>query len=328
MPNGNPIDKYSDIETDALALADRAKGAEILKNLADVRNSYQTLRIQRLQLKTTRFATWVPLLALIITLIGTTITLVVQNKQFNTTLGEQRQQSERAATLQRDASEDAQWREALKSVSFKDQPVLGAFAMQGFFRSPRYDSQARAIASALLTDIPNVNAFDEVITRIRDNTTDANFTDLSVVAQMLGFAQRVRFHMKGAASKDNTAFLIEDVDEINPVPKDLAGDSDQRTKVAAWEIDTASRCLRQVWKRAEKPASPARRVLTGMVLENAKSDAENFDGLNFSRANLSFGILYNASFRGANFNQAKLKDVYVQKVALDDADFSGVSNSL
>jgi hypothetical protein len=318
-------DKYSALEAYAFALDDKAKSVEILKNLADARNSHELLRIQLLQLKTGRFATRVPLLALIFTLIGTTITVVVQNKQFNTTLREQRQQSESVATLQRDASEDAHWREALKSVSFKDQPVLGAFAMQGFFRSPRYDSQSRAIASALLTGIPNVNAFDEVITRIRDNTTDTNFTDLSVVAQMLGFAQRARFHIKGAASKGNTSFLIEDVDEINPDPKDLASDSDQRTKVAAWEIDTASQCLRRVWKRTEKPISPEGKVLTGMVLENAKSDGENFDGLNFSRANLSFGILYNASFRGANFTGAKLKDIYVREVALNDADFSKVT---
>src|SRR5882762_5771043 len=233
MSDGGPVanaaqahrsDKYSALEASALTLEDKAKSAEILKNLADARNSDEMLRIQLLQLKTTKFATWVPLLTPICTLIGTTITVVVQNKQLNTTLREQRQQSESVATLQRDASEDAQWREALKSVSF----VLGAFAMQGFFRSPRYGSQARAIASALLTDIPNVNAFDEVLSRIRDNTTGTNFTDLRVVAQMLGFAQRARFHMKGAA--------------------------------------------------------------------------ENFDGLNFTRANLNFAILYNASSKGANFN--------------------------
>src|SRR5260370_3140369 len=293
-------DKYAPLEAYALALDDKAKGAEILKNLADARNSDEMLRSQLRQLKANRFVTWVPLLALIFTLLGTTITVAAQNRQFKTTLREQRQQSDSVASLQRDASEDAQWREALKSVSFKDQPVLGAFAMQGFFRSPRYGSQALAVASALLTGIPNGNAFDEVISRIRDNTTDENFTDLSVVAQMLGFAQRERYHMKEAASKHNTPFLMEDGDEINPDPKDLVGDSEQRPQVAALKIHTASQCLRQVWRKTENTVLPARKTLTGIVLENAKSPRpkEAFNDLNFSGANLSFGILYNASLKG------------------------------
>lgn len=277
--------------------------------------------------------TIVAVLAALIAFAGTVMTLIYQNKQFDTTLREQQKQSQRVVDLQRDAAEDAQWRESLKSVSFKDQPALGAFAMQGFFSSPRYSSQARAIASALLADIPNVNAFDEVITRIRDNTVPSNFPDLSAVAQMLGFTQRMRFHIKGAASREKTPFLIEDVDEISPNPKNLSSDSDQRTKVAAWEIDTASQCLRQVWKRdggtesadTERPISPVNKVLTGIVLENAKSTTANFDGLDFSKANLNFCILYNASFKSANFDGAKLKDVYVRNAILTDANLSHVT---
>jgi hypothetical protein len=318
-------DQYDLLEAAALdqaqrapTLDERAKNIEILKNIAEARSSAQTSKNQQRTLFLITAAT--PLLALIVT----AITIIVQYRQFQKTLGQQAV-----------ANEDAQWREALKSVSFADQPSsqIGAIAMQGFFASPRFRSQARTIAGALLTNVPNVNAFDEVLSRMRDNTVDRNFTDLSVVGQMLGYAQRMRYHISGAASKENTPFLIEDVDEIDPNPTNLDRDRDQQVKVAAWELDTASQCLRQVWKRkgtlqsaeTDRPVSPSRKVLTGIVLENAKSVEQNFDGLNFSGANFDFGILYNASFRGANFSEAKLKNVYFRGVVLTDADFSGVT---
>jgi uncharacterized protein YjbI with pentapeptide repeats len=56
------------------------------------------------------------------------------------------------------------------------------------------------------------------------------------------------------------------------------------------------------------------------VLENA-----NFDGLDFTGTDFSFGILLNSSSKGTHFNGATLKDTHVRKVALDNADFSGVT---
>jgi len=324
MSNGGTHhpDKYGALEAIALAhgqqastIDEHAKSAQILKDIADARSADKTRRLQGRQLAVTTLANAAPLLALVISVFT-----------FTATLREQRQQSEKNATLQTEANEDAQWREALKSVSFKDDlsSEVGAFVMQGFFHSKRYGAQARTIACALATNIPNVNAFDEVITRVRDNTDETNFPDLGVVAQMLGFAQRARFHISGAASKENTPFLIEDVDEIDVDPKSTH-DQNQQVKIAAWELDTASQILRQVWKRSEKPVSPVGKTLTGIVLENAKTSSQNFDDLDFSKADLSFAILYNARFKKARFNQAKLKDVYFREVVLDNADFSGVT---
>ena len=309
MPNGNPandIDKYSAIETHALALEDKAKSAEILKNLADVRNSYEMLRIQQSQLKTAKVSARVPIAALIATIIVSVVTLVYQN------------------ALQREASEDAQWREALKSVSFRDpmSSQIGALTMQGFFGSLRYGSQAREIASILLTNVPNVNVFDEVMERMGPAHTDStNFGDLIGIGQMLGFTQRARFHIQGAASRENTPFLMEAVSEVEVNPKDL-DDIDQRTKVAAWQLDTMSSTLRDVWtnKDPQKRLSPANQRLQGVVLENVR-----FEDLDFTGANFDWGILCNASFKHAHFNHATLKDVYVRKVALDDADFTDVT---
>ncbi len=290
---------------------EKAKLAETLKNLADARSSHELLRIKRSLLRTTAFAVW--------------IAVIVVVALAYMTISEQRKQPERLAALQRDANEDAQWREALKLVSFRDpaSSQIGVFAMQGFFGSPQYSAQARAIAGLLLPNVSNVYAFDEVLARMGPPHTDrSNYQDLTGIAQMLGLDQRARNHISGAAMKKNTPFLMESVSAMRAGSKDSDRDKDQQTRVAAWELDSMSRTLRRLWtdKDPKKRLSPGGWPLSGAVLENG-----DFDGLDFSETDFSFGILFNASFQGARFNKATLKDAYVRKVALDDADFSGVT---
>ena len=289
---------------------EKAKLAETLKNVADARSSNELVRIKRSQLRTTAFAAWIAIIGVV------TLAFV--------TISEQRKQSERLAVLQREANEDAQWREALKSVSFRDPATsqMGVLAMQGFFGSPQYSSQARAIAALLLPNVSNVYAFDEVLSTMGPPHTDrGNYHDLTGIAQMLGLDQRAKFHISGAASRKNTPFLMESRGAMKANPKDFDRDKDQQTRVAAWELDTVSRTLRSVWtdKDPQKRLSPSGWQLSGAVLENA-----SFDGLDFTETDFSFGIVFNSSFKGARFDRATLKDTYLRKVALDDADFSGV----
>jgi len=289
---------------------EKAKLAETLKNVADARSSNELVRIKRSQLRTTAFAAW-------IAIIGVVALAFVS-------ISEQRKQSERPAVLQREANEDAQWREALKSVSFRDpaSSQMGVLAMQEFFGSPQYSSQARSIAALLLPNVSNVYAFDEVLSTMGPPHTDrGNYHHLTGIAQMLGFDQRAKFHISGAASKKNTPFLMESLGAIKANPKDLDRDKEQQTRVAAWELDTVSRTLRSVWtdKDPQKRLSPSGWQLSGAVLENA-----SFDGLDFTETDFSLGILFNSSFKRTHFDGATLKDTYLRKVALDDADFSGV----
>ena len=116
-------------------------------------------------------------------------------------------------------------------------------------------------------------------------TDRGNYPDLTGIAQMLGFDQRAKFHISGAASKKNTPFLME---SLGANPKDFDRDKDQETRVAAWELDTVSRTLRSVWtdKDSQKRLSPSGWQLSGAVLENA-----SFDGLDFTETDFSFGIL-------------------------------------
>jgi uncharacterized protein YjbI with pentapeptide repeats len=47
--------------------------------------------------------------------------------------------------------------------------------------------------------------------------------------------------------------------------------------------------------------------------------------LDFSGAHLDFGIFSKARFKGARFNRATLKDLYVHEAILTGADFGGVT---
>ena len=151
---------------------EKAKLAETLKNVADARSANELLRIKRSQIRTTAIVAWIPI-------------MVVVALAFMA-ISEQRKQSERLAVLQREANEDAQWREALKLVSFRDpaSAQIGVLAMQGFFGSSQYSSQARAIAGLLLPSVSSVYAFDEVLSRMGPPHTDrGNYHDLTGIAQ-------------------------------------------------------------------------------------------------------------------------------------------------
>jgi uncharacterized protein YjbI with pentapeptide repeats len=307
LPRKRP--KYSLLETGALTEAQesptleiRAKNVETLKNLNEA-------RFQRWQ----AFATVVPLLALVVT----ALTLTYQTRQ-------QQKQAEKEAETQRNASEDSQWREAMKLVSFRDpfSSQVGALAMQSFFSSSRYGTHARAIAGALLTNVSSVSTFDEVISQMKAHTNVANYGDLIGVAQMLGFSQRARFHIKHTASSQNTPYLTDDVGDIDPNPRDLEHNDLQKTKVAAWELDTVSNKLRQLWigYNGQVPLSPHGWDLAGVVVEDGI-----YDNLDFARANFNYGILYNASFKDVSFKEASFRNTYVRDVKLNGADFAGVT---
>jgi Pentapeptide repeats (8 copies) len=198
--------------------------------------------------------------------------------------------------------------------------------MQGFFDTG-HGSQAMTIASSLLSNIPNVGIFDAVLVDIRNRTTDdRNLSHLSAVARALGLAQREKNRIVGAASKANTPFLNETVDAFYVDPKSIDHDPKRQLKVAAWELDSASQYLKDTWKRHENPISPGYKPLTCIVLENAQTETDNFNDLDFSQSDLSFSILSNAHFKRVKFAKVNLTGAYVRNVILTDADFHGVTS--
>jgi hypothetical protein len=307
---------YLELESRALELTKKAqtpdelaKSTESLKNIKEARNFARNTNFQH---NLSVLSAVTPLLALFATIYS----YHSQASQFQQTLSEQRR-----------GSVDAQWRDALKLVSFTDphSSGVGALAMLSFFGTD-HGPEAVTIASSLLPNVSNVGIFDKVLAAIRDKTAeDNNFANISSVARALGMAQRAKYHIAGAASKENTPFLMETVDAFYLDPKSIEDDPRQQLNVSAWDLDTTSQFLKDLWKTHGKPSAD-HKPLTGIVLENAHTDYDNFDGLDFSYSDLSFAILTNANFKRAKFVGANLSGAYVQKVDLTDADFRSVTS--
>lgn len=321
------IDKLRDAAlksaTEAIDPDVQLKYVEIAKTLGEAGNAAIDARFAR-----TRFwaSTVTPILALVVTGLTFVVTVQMQSKQFQATLKTQSDQFQKTADSQSNANEDSKWRDALGKVSFKDSEsaLVGAFAMQGFFRQSRYQGQARSIAAALLPLVRNVDAFDEIVTEMEEQSTEQNQFDLTGVSQMISFAQRERYGIVGAATTKGPGvvpFLDYDIVSIEIDPS-LTGKTDPRgTKIAAWKLDTVSHFLKMLWNDKQKGVTPARKNLAAVVLED-----ETFDNLDFSNANLRAAVLYRASFKGSVFRGVNFKDALVQDASLDGADLSGVTS--
>jgi hypothetical protein len=312
--------KYLEI---AKAAGERRRALlETRKLKFEARNASTEARFAR-----TRFwaSTITPVLALVVTGFTFVLTVRTQNRQFAATTRAQGDQFQKTADSQHEANEDSQWKDALAKVSFRDSEsaLVGALAMEGFFGKGRYQGQARSIAAASLPMVRNVAAFDQIVTVIEGLSTQENQFDLSEISQMISFAQRERLGMVGAATARGAKvppFLKYDIVSIETDPTLISKKDQQRSKVAAWELDTVSHFLKVLWTDPKKNATPVGQNLTAVVLED-----ETFDNLDFSKANLRAAVLYAASFRKCKFRGANFRDALIQKVMLDGADLSEVT---
>jgi hypothetical protein len=302
---------YKEIENDALQGATRSEDPNLRLQWAGLAKSISETQKLKLDIQNaladakherTRF--WATVLTPLVAVTITAAALVVQAYQFRRSNEAQREQ----AAQQAEQNEDSKWRDLLKSVSFQDPKaaLVGALAMEGFFDSPHYRTEARSIATALLPIVNNVNGFDQIVDVMTTKTNDKNQKDLSSISSMLLLAERDRHKLYKAVSLDldnSTAFLNHDVKAIDPNPSYKSGIDPMRDKVAAWQLDTVSSDMRKIWKDPTYALSPAKQYLAYVVLENG-----DFSGLDFKNAQLPQSILYDACFKNANFNQANLTE--------------------
>ena len=309
----------------ATASADIKQSAETLKDLADARKSHSELRLKPWNI----LSSVVPFLALCVTAIATWVQAHEFTKaqsqladKFRTAQTQLQSQFEQTANQQNEAHENTEWREALKTVSFADRKstMSAAFAMQGFFDSPRYGASARQIAAVLLSNTYNVAGFDEILVGLRKRTDGSNFEDVRALAMRLGFCERAKSRITDAASEEKAKFLTADVEGIDSREDVVEHDDEQQRRAAAWEIDSASQALLALWRDHHTQVSPTGQNLSAVVLENGV-----FDGLDFGGAVLNYGILYHASFKNTRFRKAKLKFLFIgDDVDLEGADFSDI----
>lgn len=332
------VDALDSIEADAIKQANEAEDPEVRLKWIAIANAIQDRRKSRaetnnavLTAKNTaadlhhqrmRFflATFTPTVSTFIAVFA----LLFQGFQFEKSSKLQADQFAKSIKLQADQNEDSKWQESMKSVSFKDpqSALTGALSMQPFFSLQRYASQSRAIASSLLPIVSNVDGFDEVLAALYA-TTNAKVSDdqipITGIAQTLLLAARERHRLLGTAwsgARGMPAFLHYRIESIDPVPSDREWEQSARDKVAAWEIDSVSQRLSQLWKEKQMPPDS--------FLENLTLEDASFNNVDFSKRDLTGSILYDACFQNANFDGADLTNTVLRHIELSGADLSNV----
>ena len=234
-------------------------------------------------------------------------------------------QYQSSAKLQVDVSEESQWRDAIKNVSMKDTgtTLISAFAMRTFFDSPHYSVQARTVAATLLPHVDNPDGFDNVLFDMLYDNSKSNQSHIVAVAKTLFNSQLDLYRVSVLANqpvKLEFGTLREILGDDDPpifIQQDIA--SRKQAVAAAWMLDSVSDGLHDLW--VSKSGTPQGMDLGGVVLEFGQ-----FDGLDFSHANLRGGALYHADFKGVNFAGSSFTRKLISNVSLDGADLSGVTD--
>lgn len=129
----------------ATTLPDLVHVSSVLKNLSEVEK--QKMERVEAQRKSEVLRFWIPILAPTISAFALVATLAVQINQFN-----------KAAEKERSAAEDLAWREAIKNLSDKRDPVT-LYHLRTFLTSKKYGPNAKELGIVVLTNLPP-QAFD------------------------------------------------------------------------------------------------------------------------------------------------------------------------
>jgi len=329
--------KALDLAEQTTDLEALSKGVDIAKASAEAAKGYG---------RTVKFQFWVTTLAPLATVVGAVAALLFQNHQLTETLKAQSAQLIQASQLQQRAGEDAEWRDAIKGINYKDssKALAGTMSMIGFLDVPRYADTARVVTVSLLPMVDNLEGFDDVMTALDGRTTNENQKYIIGVAQKVASIEWRLFN--GSHYKQTNPKAIPFFDfQQGPLMIDISTPPEKRTieeklRIGAYEVDTVSHALFAIWKRDRKitGASPKRQNLMNVVLEDYDYSSTDFL-MDFSDANLGAALLINAqfrgaSFRGANFEDARLVGPYQSSsqekrlergVSLDNADLCEIT---
>lgn len=133
------------VEKAAAALRVTADVAKLQAELQKLNEEVLKVRRENLMApkreRSERLRDYVALLTPVITIVTLAATLIAQNWQFLT-----------SEAAKREAALDAQWQEAIKTISASGSLAPGVVALQPYLRSPKYGEQARDVAVNLLSN--------------------------------------------------------------------------------------------------------------------------------------------------------------------------------
>lgn len=342
-----PVDDLDRFETQAFDEANKAADPETRLKWIQVANAIQDRRKSKadceyailnaqniaadLKHQRTKFfvATLVPTVSTLIAVLA----LVFQGQQFNKSSEQEAIKFKQSTDFQTQQNTDSKWQESMKAVSFKDpqSALTGALSMQAFFGDKSYGSQSREIASSLLPLVNNVNGFEEVLEALYGTTAkDEDQIQIIAVAKALLMKAREQLKISGTEWSETNGlpkFLWYNIDSIDPNPEIKSGEREASDKVLAWEIDSASQRLSELWTEDRhlgteyRPLAP-NSLLTNVVLENAA-----FKGVHFKeKSDLSGSVLYDACLERATLIGVDLTNAVLRHVELRGADLSRIKH--
>jgi len=224
------------------------------------------------------------------------------------------------AKSQKQAQEDSQWRDAMKSVklSAPDDALMGAFEMQSFFDSKQYGRHARSIVTTLLPEVEAPTGFDVVFFnlahRVCNNTSQECAPDPALNAEiqqdLLGIGRMVAVHDRdlfesvvpegcmGANCKaEKFRQFVKDPEtffpEKNPDKYQLG-----LAWSYSWELDSVSNAMIRLWSGPHRALQPQGTNLAGIVISGGDLSATNFSGANLAGAHIWGAIVTDADFTG------------------------------
>ena len=253
------------------------------------------------------------------------------------TLGQQYSQFAKSQDEQRKSAERTQWRDALKSLSFKDDASVlsSSLQLQTFFDVPDYASMSRSSATKLLPLLGQGSHFDIIWKGIIAKTDEGNQHDLITVAQEIGSEEFWLFQKVTGKkfSPDKVADMPSFIDFLVDPSRPERGwtnergtsagassfgvtssDSEyvrdgelnpiKRATASAWKLSTITQSLQYLWSRKE--LTPGGVDLNGVILLDG-----DLSGIDFSKSLAPPSIIHHCNLTGASFERMRLDQIVI-----------------
>ncbi len=289
VPDPDPLsDQIKQVRSAASSLLERAEKSSSVADLAAaVEKAAGALKLAAELEKTRdgrseRVRDYVSLLTPLITIIILAATLIAQNWQFL-----------RSERDKREESMDAQWQDAVKTISASGALSPGVVALQPFLRSPKYGEQARDAAANLLANSSDVGFFTTLFGTAFTPVTWGNVERLV----RLDRALRARFDPLLA----KTADPARQMNDLSRLSKDELATYNYVLSVVPVIASEVGGVLRT-------PAPPGVHIdLSGTYFFHGDWRGVDLNGANLDNIELNFCNLQNAELAGlTQFSAAAL----------------------
>jgi hypothetical protein len=336
---GNQMNELNRIAENALKIAAESTDLQAMESAIKIDTAVKKINEQEREARWVRFAKGVgPAIAAYLAVLAFLISL--------STLGSQIYQFNKTAEQQRETSMQTQWREALKSVSIKDDSsVLSSLLqVQSFVDEPKYEKPSRSLAVVLIplagSGAEVDSAWEALVEHTHDNgaQTDLISVGRDIVAEEVQLFKE-REQISGELDRTQQAKFIEFVTQPEEFLKPYSSASDPERPIASQDSLTsidggkdASRKLSVHEPNAEEESQYEReRRLDPFKRANAATWKLNSISVGLEKLwkspkkevrpeHLEGMVLFGANYGAVDFSGAYLNDA-----AIVDSDVTGAN---